>query len=754
MSCSPSLDAEWPSECYEGTAVPPSSDFSGNGNLFDDQDLETQIVFFGRAPVRFVEKDSEEEFRLSRAEMLRPLCLIWLRVAAFCAVCLQVVSWLQDQDFTRFDHYGQFVTWWVRTTLLVGSAAMVVFGGYAVRFIPQRQFETVVAVSSMLLCTAAAMHSKRRAAALFGDDPLAIWGAGSADTVLPSDSSTLLLLAYLSSTLASFLPLRCKVLFVVLLYSVVMYASLTLTLPQEVLEGSDGRRLVLIFLMMMMNFQIFVGRACSEKLERHMFLQQKAAQQSLTREKVLRCKAEHEADSGPFSGAQASKRQTQASEAGSRALQSVVSSRCIFQSLPRSATPATLADQAGDALDAETAAYYKLFKLGEAEHWLLNPEHVEIFDKQVLGKGSYAVVTLGRLHGTTAVVKTPTSLESTRRLVTLANELRMFRRLRHPNIVAFAGICMDPVAMEMVLVEEFGGISLDCVLKPTHGLKDRRLILLGICKALRFLHQQQPSIIHGDLKPRNILLAPGTMHAKLADFGLSRLLDPRDELRLGGTARWMPPEAMTSGQASTAVDIFSWGRVAFFVVTNTTPLREYSPEQIASKLKRGHDLSLAWSSTTVHFYPDSHNLLKRCQQFSAEDRPSIEEVHGEVWSWGPSFLEPFEDRLCEEDSSHHNVVAYHHYDRMIEPPARNLPNSDGEFTGWKEAVAKLRQTYGKESGHKKAKAVSRCQSASPKDGHGKKSSAGKCSLHATSVAPNASPSSTCCRSQMTKKHSL
>ena len=47
-------------------------------------------------------------------------------------------------------------------------------------------------------------------------------------------------------------------------------------------------------------------------------------------------------------------------------------------------------------------------------------------------------------------------------------------------------------------------------------------IILGICRALRFLHGLQRPIIHMDLKPSNILLDDNLM-PKIADFGLSRL---------------------------------------------------------------------------------------------------------------------------------------------------------------------------------------------------------------------------------------
>lgn len=47
-------------------------------------------------------------------------------------------------------------------------------------------------------------------------------------------------------------------------------------------------------------------------------------------------------------------------------------------------------------------------------------------------------------------------------------------------------------------------------------------IIKGICMGLHYLHQQ--NIVHGDLKPANILL-DDDMVPKIADFGQSRCFD-------------------------------------------------------------------------------------------------------------------------------------------------------------------------------------------------------------------------------------
>merc|ERR1711972_986897 len=70
-------------------------------------------------------------------------------------------------------------------------------------------------------------------------------------------------------------------------------------------------------------------------------------------------------------------------------------------------------------------------------------------------------------------------------------------------------------------------------------------LMTGICQGLRYLHERRPQVVHGDLKPSNVMVttdAHGIVgHVKVLDFGLSRMLVGRVR-PLGGTVRWMAPE--------------------------------------------------------------------------------------------------------------------------------------------------------------------------------------------------------------------
>ena len=96
-------------------------------------------------------------------------------------------------------------------------------------------------------------------------------------------------------------------------------------------------------------------------------------------------------------------------------------------------------------------------------------------------------------------------------------------------------------------------------------------IIKDLANALSHLHSQE--IIHGDVKPENILLSKedhGRANLKLADFGSSfdKALtdkDIYDAKYYGGTEGYKPPEILKNGTFDTSADIWSFGATVAFV---------------------------------------------------------------------------------------------------------------------------------------------------------------------------------------------
>lgn len=155
-------------------------------------------------------------------------------------------------------------------------------------------------------------------------------------------------------------------------------------------------------------------------------------------------------------------------------------------------------------------------------------------------------------------------------------EMRMLARLEHPGIVRLidGGITDESVpwfAMEYV---EGSPITVHAD-RNKLSLTDRVALLIDTCKAVEHAHRNL--IVHGDLKPSNILVTRRG-EVKLVDFGIARSLqDQGDEPMLTQlTPRYASPEMAGGKPITTASDVFGLCAVLYELVCGMAPRDEVS----------------------------------------------------------------------------------------------------------------------------------------------------------------------------------
>jgi WD40 repeat protein/class 3 adenylate cyclase/tRNA A-37 threonylcarbamoyl transferase component Bud32 len=117
--------------------------------------------------------------------------------------------------------------------------------------------------------------------------------------------------------------------------------------------------------------------------------------------------------------------------------------------------------------------------------------------------------------------------------------------------------------------------------------------LAQAAEALTHLHSQDPPVIHGDVKPANLILSTGG-RVKLVDFGMSSA--PDAPLRRAGTPGFRAPELAADGAPSRASDVFSLAATAFALLSGSAPagvlpswdgIEPAQAEQLEAALRQG-----------------------------------------------------------------------------------------------------------------------------------------------------------------------
>lgn len=206
----------------------------------------------------------------------------------------------------------------------------------------------------------------------------------------------------------------------------------------------------------------------------------------------------------------------------------------------------------------------------------------------VLGRGGMAEVRAGwdlRL-GRAVAVKTllPGLAEQPTIRQRFDGEARAAARLAHPNAVAVFDVGEEG-GVPFLVMEQVVGPTLEEEMRrgPLDALRLRRLgkELLG---ALGAAHSA--GLVHRDVKPANVLLAPDGS-AKVADFGIAKAVVDEDATALHvnhttagqvmGTMAYMAPERLAGRPATVQSDIYSVGVVLYEGLTGTRPFAAPTP---------------------------------------------------------------------------------------------------------------------------------------------------------------------------------
>jgi PAS domain S-box-containing protein len=297
----------------------------------------------------------------------------------------------------------------------------------------------------------------------------------------------------------------------------------------------------------------------------------------------------------------------------------------------------------------------------------------------VLGQGAMGVVyEVERVSdGRHLAAKVLSARPDYQALVRFAREARLLARLRHPNLLTIVDVDVTVNRVAFIVMELARGRSLA---EWRESFGDRGFmvpILRQVADAMTAVHRAD--VVHRDIKPSNVLIRrdakAGQAHAKLVDFGVSCLIEDRSAVpsapaspgayvelvsevsgftdaptvspwpdsgaspapsfgplnpltQVGailGTPRYMAPEMLMGARhAIPSSDIFSFGVMAYEVLTGVLPFAE--PPPLIAARNPGNLTFVPLRARCPDLAPALASAVDQCMSEDPALRPDAQEL--------------------------------------------------------------------------------------------------------------------------------
>ncbi|KAF5808835.1 putative protein kinase RLK-Pelle-LRR-XII-1 family [Helianthus annuus] len=254
-------------------------------------------------------------------------------------------------------------------------------------------------------------------------------------------------------------------------------------------------------------------------------------------------------------------------------------------------------------------------------------------ESNLIGTGGYSSVYKGILFedNDTFVAIKVLHLQNRGAQKSFTRECEAWRNLRHRNLLKFITSCssidFQGNPFKALVYEFMPNGSLHDWLHSSGNTSRLNLlqmikILMDVAYALDYIHNHcLPTIIHGDLKPSNILL-DNDMVAHVGDFGLARFLGTsyqNNSTGIRGTVGYIAPEYGLESEMTSNGDIYSLGIIVLEAMTGKHPTDDIFNEDLCL-----HKFaSMALLDNVIDII--DVNILNLYQEYNEENAMKIEE---------------------------------------------------------------------------------------------------------------------------------
>ncbi|AXI24857.1 hypothetical protein CFE53_01230 [Methanofervidicoccus sp. A16] len=243
---------------------------------------------------------------------------------------------------------------------------------------------------------------------------------------------------------------------------------------------------------------------------------------------------------------------------------------------------------------------------------------------EYIGSGGFARVYKAKRRddGSIVALKIPEELTREAEKV-FFNELENWRKLNHRNIVRLIEPRLTPFP-HMVLEYVDGG----SLKEGRMDIEDACRIINDVARGIEYAHSQL--VIHGDIKPQNILLKRiGRFYeAKITDFGLAVAVTKSRSIR-GFTPMYSAPEQL-EGKVSEKTDVYQLGLLLYVMLTGFNPFDGKTNSEIEEKVRNYIPEPPSKYNRDAEGLDD---LIMRCLSKDPEKRPSVREFREGVYEF-------------------------------------------------------------------------------------------------------------------------
>jgi len=251
-----------------------------------------------------------------------------------------------------------------------------------------------------------------------------------------------------------------------------------------------------------------------------------------------------------------------------------------------------------------------------------------------LGEGSFGAVYLAEYQGFPVAVKFLKCELSEKDVNKVLEELKVMRKLKHPNIVLLMGAAIDSHNRIMIITEYASRGDLKNCLDEIDSIAKRMRIARELARGLSWCHHHH--ITHRDLKLENIFITDN-WGVKIGDFGLSiQDKDGKGWYNFRGNVKYSAPELLRERALrdqgprifpyGVKTDVYSFGLLWYEILTRQSPFKDKPEEYKGREGQAKYTLEGHRPVPPPDWPKDLRKIMQICWQDDPKERPTFTDI--------------------------------------------------------------------------------------------------------------------------------